>query len=774
MVELTQTHAPMNTMASLRKQAVTLTTNFDPMQWNFAGMRSCASWIGILALAAQAQLVHIPDPVFRAYLQTDHPTVMVGDSLDTTHPDLATITSMFMACETSAGNAEGLQYLYALDSLYTQYVEIWPPFLPADISILSIRNSVLVIEPPWPNELREVYFTWTDVTVPLTLPDSLKRWSASNCRFDHWPLMPPGLASIDISDPLDSVLFETIASIPLPAALASLTLHDWNHVPIDLPQLENTQLHTLMPSVPVTEIPPLPQSLRRLSYVHIVETGCLPELPDQLEFLNFWNASNIDCLPNMPSAIISCGLCPNTLCTIWNNPCGIGNRFKGQVFNDLNGDGIRDVGELGLPGAQVILEPMSMPGFSTLTGHYEAVVGAGAFSAQVVPGPYQQATSAPQTAVFNTGSGGVDNANNLGVLLEPDVQDLSIELTSTMARTGLDNVIWISCRNVGTIPQAGAVRLLLDADQSFIFSDPEPTFMNGDTIAWNLSELPVGVEDLIMVEVNTDTDALAGTALQHEALVDPVAGDQDPDNNMFTLLDTVVVAYDPNDKRVSPVFVTTEELATGERVVYTIRFQNTGNAPAANILITDGLSPALLTNTFRYLGGSHPCSIHLSADSLHFLFSGIELPDSAADEPHSHGFVKFSFIPDPALPPGAVVSNVANIFFDFNEPVHTEPAIFSIESQTNVPTRAAARGSLGVYPNPTKGEAYVTYQLPEGAEQGLLEVRDATGRMVRAKNLAGNGGIEELPKSQLPPGMYSVLLRADGILVSTVKFISLR
>ena len=79
----------------------------------------------------------------------------------------------------------------------------------------------------------------------------------------------------------------------------------------------------------------------------------------------------------------------------------------------------------------------------------------------------------------------------------------------------------------------------------------------------------------------------------------------------------------------------------------------------------------------------------------------------------------------------------------------------------------------GVYPNPTKGEAFVTYRLPEGASQGELLVHDATGRLVRGKSLAGNG-IEELPKGMLPPGVYTVALRADGMLVTTVKFIALR
>ncbi|MBK9275392.1 MAG: T9SS type A sorting domain-containing protein [Flavobacteriales bacterium] len=81
---------------------------------------------------------------------------------------------------------------------------------------------------------------------------------------------------------------------------------------------------------------------------------------------------------------------------------------------------------------------------------------------------------------------------------------------------------------------------------------------------------------------------------------------------------------------------------------------------------------------------------------------------------------------------------------------------------------------LGVYPNPSKGEVYVTYQLPEGAESGWLEVRDALGRLILSERLQRSGGIVELRKDLLHGGLYAVTLRADGILVSGARFIALR
>jgi hypothetical protein len=78
---------------------------------------------------------------------------------------------------------------------------------------------------------------------------------------------------------------------------------------------------------------------------------------------------------------------------------------------------------------------------------------------------------------------------------------------------------------------------------------------------------------------------------------------------------------------------------------------------------------------------------------------------------------------------------------------------------------------LGIYPNPTKGEAYITYNLPNGAEHGTLEVHDPTGRLVLTKSLQAGGGIVELVRGQMGVGAYVVSLKADGLRVATSKFI---
>jgi hypothetical protein len=104
----------------------------------------------------------------------------------------------------------------------------------------------------------------------------------------------------------------------------------------------------------------------------------------------------------------------------------------------------------------------------------------------------------------------------------------------------------------------------------------------------------------------------------------------------------------------------------------TIRFQNTGNAPAINVNIEDTLDSRLDWNTFKMISSSHHCTV-LTKEGRNRLwrFNAINLPDSVFDERGSHGFITFSIKPKLTVGIGEVISNKADIYFDYNLPVTT-------------------------------------------------------------------------------------------------------
>lgn len=147
------------------------------------------------------------------------------------------------------------------------------------------------------------------------------------------------------------------------------------------------------------------------------------------------------------------------------------------------------------------------------------------------------------------------------------------------------------------------------------------------------------------------------------------------DNTPFTDVDCQanVDSYDPNDKTGYPNgFCAAHFIEAGQDIEYRIRFQNTGTAPAINIVVQDTLPLTLDPSTVQPGASSHPYSFELLGNGvLRFTFTDIMLPDSNASEPDSHGFVNFTVAQASSNTNGTLINNQAAIYFDFNAPVFT-------------------------------------------------------------------------------------------------------
>ncbi|HWB63244.1 MAG TPA: T9SS type A sorting domain-containing protein, partial [Chitinophagales bacterium] len=149
--------------------------------------------------------------------------------------------------------------------------------------------------------------------------------------------------------------------------------------------------------------------------------------------------------------------------------------------------------------------------------------------------------------------------------------------------------------------------------------------------------------------------------------VTPTSGDYNPANNTANYCFTIVNSLDPNEKEVSP----TGNVSPGTWLTYTVRFQNTGTAPAVNILVTDTLSSYVDPATFQLLSYSADNLTQVFGNVVKFNFPNINLPDSTHNEPNSHGYVQYKVKVKDNAPNNASVANTAYIYFDFNAPVVT-------------------------------------------------------------------------------------------------------
>lgn len=176
--------------------------------------------------------------------------------------------------------------------------------------------------------------------------------------------------------------------------------------------------------------------------------------------------------------------------------------------------------------------------------------------------------------------------------------------------------------------------------------------------------------------------------------------------------ETFLCAYDPNDKNVVPGHLGKDHYVptTEKSFDYTIRFQNTGNYYAQNLVITDTLSELLDPSSFRFNSSSHDISeIALESSAVSFRFDNIFLPDSTRDLQGSNGYVSFSASVISDIKEGEILDNTASIYFDSNPPIRTNTSriIFKNDTSSTTDQNNDSR-ALIVYPTPSTNILYIS------------------------------------------------------------------
>jgi hypothetical protein len=162
--------------------------------------------------------------------------------------------------------------------------------------------------------------------------------------------------------------------------------------------------------------------------------------------------------------------------------------------------------------------------------------------------------------------------------------------------------------------------------------------------------------------------------------------------------------FDPNYKEVSPKGTGAQGYipTSTTELLYTIHFQNVGNAPAINVKIKDMLDSDLDKNTLKIIGSSAPVQVNIDGNGMStFMFNNIMLADSTHDEPNSHGFVTYKINLKSNLPVGTQIDNTANIYFDYNSAIVTNTTLNTLQAATGIQNFNS--GLFEVYPNPSNG-----------------------------------------------------------------------
>lgn len=346
--------------------------------------------------------------------------------------------------------------------------------------------------------------------------------------------------------------------------------------------------------------------------------------------------------------------------------------IQGDVYFDINQNGSRDVGELGLANQRILFSPSTIIGFTDQLGHYNVIIDTGTYTVSAVLQPTFVLTSAPSS--YSVTVPPSTAGHDFGLYANANYSPQLFNVWHHPMRCNTSGYTYITQTNSGTVPVSGSITLVHSPNMPFNSSLPAPNYISGDTLRWDYASLQAGGVLQIGQPFIAFNDPAAGQTVWYnviDSVFDGGGNFQEVLMDSFSFL--VSCSCDPNEKMVTPVGITNQHYTPlADELKFTVNFQNTGNDTAFTVVIHDTLDTNLDLSTFKLLSSSHPVGAQMDANgALRFSFYNILLPDSNIDEPGSHGYVAYSIKPKTGLADPTVIHNTAHIVFDLNSAIVT-------------------------------------------------------------------------------------------------------
>ncbi len=439
------------------------------------------------------------------------------------------------------------------------------------------------------------------------------------------------------------------------------------------------------------------------------------------------------------------------------------NRIISKVFLDLNENGVQDAGEENTAIGHFIIDD-DYELFLNIDGIAQTIESLGSHTIEYVLPPDWLLTTDSLIYQINVDTSSLDT---LCFGIKPiNVVDEVLPFMHSEALVCFEDVpFYLQIKNSGTSTQSLFVEL--DYDGTYNNASPVPDSISNNTMYWFVENSYPGQSQLFSINFQMPSVDNIGDSINFEAriLLYDVTEQTITDTFEYAYNHILLCSYDPNDKLVTPVGIGEEDLTLFDQYLnYTIRFQNTGNYPARDIIIRDTLDSNLDLSTFEFLSASHPITeVRKNEDALTFVFDNIFLPDSISNEPASHGFVNFRIKPIDGLPENTLIENTAHIYFDYNPAIVTNTTQNTLVSEIFISTSNYGldkSSGYTIFPNPSNGKVIIK-SLLDTIEIRDWKLYDILGRQLFAGQLKSQQ--EELDLSSIKNGIYLLEIDAKNI-----------
>jgi hypothetical protein len=449
------------------------------------------------------------------------------------------------------------------------------------------------------------------------------------------------------------------------------------------------------------------------------------------------------------------GVVVNSYCSFV--PGGDYNAIVGNIKYDIDNNGC-DTSDINFPNIRIDINGDSIQGaaYTNITGYYTFYTQAGNF--QITPSIENPTwfSLSPITATIPF----ADNNNNAATqdfCISPNGFHPDVEVVISpvfFARPGFDATYQITYRNKGnqTFSEGLVGMQYNDAVLDFV-STSQATFSQAvGNINWQYTNLLPFESRTITVTLNvnspTETPAVnIGDTLNFVVSTFPLEADENPLDNTFEYIQTVVGSYDPNDITcLEGDVVAPSEI--GNYLHYAINFENTGTFPAENVVVKTEVDDAKFDiGSLQLMNSNFPVDARITGNKVEFIFKNIQLPIGG------HGHILLKIKTNATLVVGDAVANRADIFFDYNFPIDTGMANTVFQTLSNADFEID--NSVLVAPNPASNEVTIK------ADNNIISIQlfDVQGRILQTSL------VEEMESkldiSSHDKGLYFIKIKTD-------------
>lgn len=450
-----------------------------------------------------------------------------------------------------------------------------------------------------------------------------------------------------------------------------------------------------------------------------------------------------------------------------------GKPAKGSIFNDLNGNGIKDLDEPYLAGVQVRINTSNNPSKSYFT-----------LSNQDGQFEIRPSLESNDTLIPKLLSEYVENIDPPYYVIHDSIEnyDFAVHFQSNVtdgAIGGKYNILpysgdhlsaHIAYFNKGTEPLSGSVGVKLNPGFIYTTAYPMPSaIINTDSLVWHFQNLPIFGRNEILIEGNLSPALPDGASVSLSGTLLPDQTDINLSDNQFFIPGIFEQSAEPNTKSVIPEEgMTIAEMLEGKELEYTIRFQNPFDEEINSVQISDALATSLDYNSIRITGSSHEITKWelLPSGILRIFFDNMNLSPKSDDQ-RSQGFLSFAVRIRKDSNHNFNILNRANIIFENTRTITTntvsskmiEDVILSTEEFTKESYR-----KLIITPNPASDNCSISTNTTLGGK-GTIRVFDLNGRLLYIQVVDDLRTDILLQTNQLMNGFYQITAEgAQGIM----------